>query len=44
MRLSLWVVMCLCRLSVTYADGYGEESADDSEEEPEGAEWPVVVS
>jgi len=37
--------MCLCRWSaLTYADGYGEESADDSDEEPEGADWPVVVS
>ena len=29
--------MCLCRWSaLTCADGYDEESADDSEEEPEG--------
>jgi len=29
--------MCLCRWSVlTYADGYDEGSADDSEEEPQG--------
>jgi len=37
MRLSLWVVTHSCNVqALAFADGYDEESADDSEGEPKG--------